>query len=235
MELMLLHFFVCLFGLLLFSRSVVSNSLWPRGLQHTRLPRPSLSLEVCSNSCPLSRWCHPAISSSVVPFSSCLQSFLASGSFSMSQVFTSGGPSIGASASVLPTDIQGWFPIRLTGLISLLCKGLSRVSSSTTSRKHRFFGTHPSLGFVKCCWRKAWSPSSSHQEGTFLGEMCAGASGINSFSGTTRAIECSFQPGNLVDPVFEMTSLKAAGDFLASFLEFMWWYTTFIFVLKWIQ
>ena len=112
----------------------------------------------------------------------------------------------------LPKNIQCWFPLRLTGLISLLFKGLSRVFSSTTIRKHQFFGTQPSLGSVKWGWQKAWSPSSSHQKGTFLGEMCAGAGGINSFSGTTRAIECSFQPGNLVDPVFEMTSLEAAGD-----------------------
>ena len=99
--------------LLLFSRSVVSNSLRPHGLQHTRLPCPSPSLGVCSNSCPLSWWCHPIISSSVIPFSSCLQSFPASGSFPMSQFFSSGGQSIGASASasVLPMNIRNWFPL----------------------------------------------------------------------------------------------------------------------------
>ena len=106
-----------------------------------------LSPRVCSNSCPLSRWCHPTISSSFVPFSSCLQSFPASGSSLMSWLFTSGGWSIGvsASASVLPMNIQGWFPLGLTGLISLQSKGLSRVFSTTTVWKHQFFGTQPSL------------------------------------------------------------------------------------------
>ena len=104
-----------------FSHSVVSNSLWPHGLQHTRLPCPSPTLGACSNSCPSSQWCHPTISSSVISFSSCLQSFPASGSFLMSQFFTSGGLSIGAStsASVLPMNIQDWFPLGLTGWISL--------------------------------------------------------------------------------------------------------------------
>ena len=113
--------------LLLFSPSVVSNSLWPHGLQHTRLPCPSPTHRVCSNSCPLSQWSHPTISSSVVPFSSCLLSFLESGSFPISQLFTSGGQSIGASASasVLPMNIQGWFPLRSTSLLSLLSKELS--------------------------------------------------------------------------------------------------------------
>ena len=103
-----------------FSRSVVSDSLQPHGLQHARLACPLLSPEVCSNSCPLSQWCHPTISSSVVPFSSCLQSFPASGSFPVSQFFPSGGQSVGvsASASVLPMNIQDWFPLGLTGLIS---------------------------------------------------------------------------------------------------------------------
>ena len=112
----------------------MSDALRPHGLQHTRFPCPSLSPGVCSNSCLLSHWCHPAISSSVVPFTSCLQSFPASGPFQMSQFFTSGGQSIGvsASASVLPMNIQGWFPLGLTGLISLLSKVLSRVFSSTT-------------------------------------------------------------------------------------------------------
>jgi len=127
--------------------SVVSNSLQPHGLQHAKLPCPSLSPGVCSNSCPSSRWCHPTISSSVVPFSSCLQSFPESGSFLMNQVFASGGQSIGTSAltSVLPMNIQDWFPLGLTGWISLQSKGLSRVFSNTTVQKHRIFGTQPSL------------------------------------------------------------------------------------------
>ena len=132
---------------LLFSFSVVSDPLWPHGLQHARLPCPSPSPRACSNSCPLNQWCHPAISYSVVPFSSCLQSFPASGSFLMSWLFTSGGQGIGvsASASVLPRNIQGWFPLGLTGWISLQSKGLSRVFSNTTVQKHQFFGTQPSL------------------------------------------------------------------------------------------
>ena len=106
----------------------MSDSLQPHRLQHTRLPCPSLSPGACSNSCPLSQWCHPTISPSVVPFSSCLQSFPASGSFQISQFFSSGGQRTGASASapVLPINIQGWFPLGLTSLISLLSKGLSR-------------------------------------------------------------------------------------------------------------
>ena len=127
--------------LLLFSCSVVFDSLWPHGLQQARLPCPSPSPRACSNSCPLSRWCHPNISSSVVLFF-CLQSFPASGSFPTSRLFTSGGQSTGASASasVLPMNIQNWFPLRLTGLISLLSKRLSRVFSNTTVQKHQFFG-----------------------------------------------------------------------------------------------
>ena len=105
--------------MLLFSRSVMSNSLWSHGLQHARLPCPSPSPGACSNSCPLNQWYHPTISSSVIPFSSWPQSFPASGSFPMSQLFTSGGQSIGASTSVLPMNIQDWFPLGLTGLISL--------------------------------------------------------------------------------------------------------------------
>ena len=125
------------FLLLLFSRSVVSNSLWSHGLQHARLPCPSPSPRACSNSCPLSQWCHPDISS-VVPFSSRLQSFPASGSFPVSQLFTSGGQRTGASApaSFLPMNIQDWFPLELTGLISLLSKGFSRVFSNSTVRRH---------------------------------------------------------------------------------------------------
>ena len=134
---------------LLVSCSVISNSLWPHGLQHAGLPCPSLSCGVCSDSYPLCWWCHPAISSAVTRFSSCLQSFPASGSFPMSWSFASGGQSIGASAlaSVLPMNIQGWFPLGLTGLISLHPKGFSRVFSSTIVQKHQFFSAQPSLWF----------------------------------------------------------------------------------------
>ena len=130
-----------------FSCSVVSNSLQLHGLQHARPPCPSPAPGACSNSCPSSWWCHPTISSSVVPFSSCLRPFLASGSFSMSQFFPSGVQSIGASASasVLPMNIQGWFPLGLTGLTSLQSKGLSRVFSNTTIQKHQFFSAQLSL------------------------------------------------------------------------------------------
>ena len=131
--------------LLLFSRSVMSDSLWPHGLQHARLPCPSPSPGVYSNSCPLSRWCHPTILSSVVSFFSCLQSFPASGFFLMSRLFASGGQSIRASASILPINIQDWFPLGLTGLISLKSKGLSRVFFNTAVQKHQFFGSQPSL------------------------------------------------------------------------------------------
>ena len=125
----------------------MSNTLQPHEVQHARLLSPSLSPRVCSNSCPMSRWCHPTISSSVAPFSSCPQSFSASGSFPMNQPFTSGGKSIraSASASVLPMNIQGWFPLGLTGLISLLSIGLLRVFSNTTVWKHQFFAAYPSL------------------------------------------------------------------------------------------
>ena len=131
---------------LLFSFLVVSDSLWPHRLQHVRLPCPSLSPGVGSNSYPLSWWFRPTISSSVAPFSSCFQSFPASGSFPMRRLFTSGGQS-GASASVavLPMNIQDWFPLGLTGWISLLSKGLSRVFSNSTVQKHQFFDTQPSL------------------------------------------------------------------------------------------
>ena len=117
-----------------FSHSVVSDSLQPHGLQDARLPCPSPTPGVYSNSCSSRWWCHPTISSSVVPFSSCLQSFPASGSFPMSQLFTSGGQSIGVSAStsVLPMNIQDWFPLGWAGWISLQPKGLSRVFSSTS-------------------------------------------------------------------------------------------------------
>ena len=123
------------------SRSVVSDSLQPHESQHTRPPCPSPTPGIYSNSCPLSWWCHPTISSSVIPFSSCLQSFPASRAFPMSQFFASGGQNIGvsASASVFPMNIQDWFPLGWTGWISLLSKGLSRVFSNTIVQKHQFF------------------------------------------------------------------------------------------------
>ena len=116
-------------------------------MHHTSLPCPSVPPRVCSNSCPLSQWCLPTISSSVTPFPSCPQSFPASGCFLMSQLFASVGQSIGASASVsvLPMNIQDWFPLGSTGLMSLQSKGLSRVFSNTTVWKHQFFGTQPFL------------------------------------------------------------------------------------------
>ena len=130
-----------------FSRSVVSDSLQPHESQHARPPCPSPTPGVYSNSCPSSRWCHPAISSSVVPFSSCPQSLPASGSFPMSQLFASGGQDIGvsASASVFPMNTQDSSPLGWTGWISLQHKGLSRVSSNTTVQKHQFFGAQLSL------------------------------------------------------------------------------------------
>ena len=130
-----------------FSHSFVSDPLRPHGLQHTRLPCPSPTPGIYSNSCPLRRWCQPTISSSVVSFSSCLQSFPASGSFPMSQLFASHGQRIlvSASASVLPMNIQDWFPLGLTGWISLQSKGLSRVFSNTTVQKHQSFGAQLSL------------------------------------------------------------------------------------------
>ena len=130
-----------------FSYSVMSDSLPPHQLQLARLPRPSTTPRACSDSCPLSQWYHPTISSSVDPFSSCLQSFPASGSFQVSQLFTSGDQNIGvsASASGLPMNIQDWFPLGWTGLISLQSKGLSRVFSSTIVQKHQFFWAQLSL------------------------------------------------------------------------------------------
>ena len=129
-----------------FSHSVIPDSLLPHGLQHTRPPCPSPAPRVHPNPCPVTQWCHPTISSSVVPFSSCPRSSPASGSFQMSQSFASGGQSIGvlASASVLPMNIQDWFPLGWTGWISLQSKGLSRVFSNTTVQKHQFFGAQPS-------------------------------------------------------------------------------------------
>ena len=131
-----------------FSCSVVSDSLQPHGLQHGRPPCPSPTPGVYSNLCSLSQWCHPTISSSVMPFSSRLQSVSASGSFQMSQFFTSGGQNIEvlALASVLPVNIQDWFPLGWTGWISLQSKGLSRVFSNTTVQKHQFFDAQLSYG-----------------------------------------------------------------------------------------
>ena len=141
--------------------------------QHTRLPCPSPSPRACSNSCPLSQWCHPIISSSITPFPSCPQSFPASGSFPKSGLFASGGQNVGAAASVLPMNIQGWFTLALTGLISLQSKGLSRVFSSTTVLKHQLFGALPSLrsschicngywkdhnlNYLDLCWQSIYS------------------------------------------------------------------------------
>ena len=125
------------------SLSVTSDSLWPHGLRQNRPPCPSPTPGVHSNSCPLSQWCHPTISSSVIPFSSCPQSLPASGSFPINQFFASCGQSIGVSAStsVLPMHFQDWFPLGWTGWISLQSKGLSRVFFNTTVQKHQFFST----------------------------------------------------------------------------------------------
>ena len=130
-----------------FSRSVMSDSLRPHEQQHARPPCPSPTPGVYPNSCPLSQWCDPTISSSAIPFSSCLQSFPTSGSFQMSHLFASGGQSTGVSAStsVLPMNIQDWFPLGWTGWISLQSKGLSRVFSNTTVQKHQFFCAQLSL------------------------------------------------------------------------------------------
>ena len=129
------------------SHSVMSSSLWPHGLQHAKPPCPSPTPGIHSNSCPSSRWYHPTISSSVIPFSSRLQFFSALGSFPVSQFFASGGQSTGASASasILPMNIQDLFPLGLTDLISLQSKGLSRVFSNTTVQKHQFFSTQLSF------------------------------------------------------------------------------------------
>ena len=132
-----------LFSSVEFSHSVMSDSLRPRELQHTRPPCPSPTPGVHSNSHPSSHWCHPAISSSVIPFSSCPESLPASETFPMSQLFTWGGQSTGSSAlaSVLPKNTRGWSPLGWTGWISLQSKGLSRVFSNTKVQKHQFFGT----------------------------------------------------------------------------------------------
>ena len=138
--------------LLLLSHSVTSNSLWPDGLQHASLPWTSPSSRTCSDTCPLSWWCHPTISSSAVPLFPCHQSFPASGTFLMSQFFESGGQSVGASTSVLPMNIQNWFPLGLIGLITLQSKGLWRLFSNIIVQKHlqrsAFFMvqlSHPSM------------------------------------------------------------------------------------------
>ena len=136
-------------GSVQFSHSVMSSSLWPHGLQHAMFSCPSPTPGAYSNSCPSSQWCHPAISSSATLFSFCLQSFPSSESFPLSWLFESSDQSIGASASaspsVLPMNIQDWFPLGLTGLISSQSKGLSRVFSNTTVQKHQFFGAQISL------------------------------------------------------------------------------------------
>ena len=135
----------------MFSSVQFSRSLRPHGLQHTRPPCPPPTPRVYPNSCPSSRWCHPTISSSVIPFSSCPQSFPTAGSFQMSQLFTSGGQSIGVSAStsVLPMNTQDWSPLGWTGWISLQSKGLSRVFSNITVQKHQFFGAQLSSAACK--------------------------------------------------------------------------------------
>ena len=140
-------FFFVIMQMHQFSRSVVSNSLWPHGLQHARPPCPSSTPGAYSNACSLSWWCHQTIPYSVISFSSCLHFFPESGAFLRSQFFASGGQSIGvsASASVLPMNIQDWFPLGLTGWISLQSKGLSRVLSNKTVQKHQFFSTQLSL------------------------------------------------------------------------------------------
>ena len=148
--------------LLLFSCSVVSDSLWPHGRQQGRLPCPSLYPGPCSNSSPLCWWCHTTISTSIVPFSSCLQIFPASESFPGSQLFSSDGRSIGisTSASVLPVNVQDWSLLGWTGWISLQSKGLSRVFSNTTVQKHQFFTTQLNLQSNShiCTWllKKTW-------------------------------------------------------------------------------
>ena len=156
-----------------FSHSVMSDSLLPHGLQHASLPCSSPSPRAYSNSCAQSQWCHPTVSSSVCPFSSSLRSFPASGSFPMSQFFTSGGQSIGvsASASVLPMNIQGWFPLGWTRWISLISKGLSRVFSNNTVQKHQFFGAQ--LFFIVQLSHPYMTTGKKHSltRGTFVGKV----------------------------------------------------------------
>ena len=159
----LLYPFICclhIFSSVQFSFSVVSNSLRPYGLQHARPPCPSPTPRAYSNSCPLSRWCHPAISSSAVPFSSCLQSFPASGSFPMSLFFASGGQRIrvSASASVLPMNFQDWFPLGWTGWIPLQSKGLSPTPQfkSINSLALRFLYSLTLTSIHDHCVRRVW-------------------------------------------------------------------------------
>ena len=167
--------------MLLFNCQIMPDSSWPQGLEHARLLCPWLFPRVCPSSCPMNQWCHPTISSSVVPFSSCHRSFPASGSFPVSWLFVSGGQSIeaSASASVLPKSIQGWFPLGLTDLISLVSKGLWRVLSRTTIRKHQFLSvqsnSHPSLPLPHgLCWKRRFPsflclPCHGHSTGIPLG------------------------------------------------------------------
>ena len=139
-----------------FSCSVMTNSLWPHGLQRSRLSCLSPIPWACLNSCQLSWWCHPTISSSVIPFSSHFQSFPASGAFLISQFFASGGQSMGVSASVLPMNIQDWFALGLTGWICLQSKGFSRIFSNTTVQNHQFFGAQLyglTLTSIHDCWK----------------------------------------------------------------------------------
>ena len=150
------EFYFILWVSVQFSFSVMSNSLWPHGLQHTRLHCPSPTPRAYSNPWPSSQWCHPTISSSAIPFSPCLQPFPASGSFQMSHFFKSCGQSIGvsASASVLPINIQDWLPLGLTGLISLESKGLWRVFSNLTVQKQQFFRAQ--LSFWSSSYIHTW-------------------------------------------------------------------------------
>ena len=158
-----------------FSCLVVSDSLRHHELQHARPPCQSPTPGVHSNSCPLSRWCHPAISSSVIPFSSSPQSFLASGSFQLSQLFASGSQSIGVSAStsVLPMNTQDWSPLGCTGWISLQSKGLSRIFSNSTVQKHQFFGAQlysPTLTSILVYWKKHSLKDFKHHLATIWNE-----------------------------------------------------------------
>ena len=155
-----------------FSHSVLSDSLWSHGLQEASLPCPSPIAGACSNSCPTSQCCHPTIWYSIITFSSCLQSFPASGSFLINQFFVSGGQSIGASAStsVLPLNIQGWFPLGLTDLISLQSKGLTRVFSNTTVLKHELFGAQISLQSTLTSMHDYWKTIALTRH-TFVGKI----------------------------------------------------------------
>ena len=165
-------------ALLLFSCSVVSDSLRPHRLQHARLPCPSLSPRVCPNSCPLHQWCHPTISSSVILFLSYLQSFSASGSFPVSRLLTSSGQSIGGLYVNILVSTQYWFPLGLTGWISLLPKGLSRVFSNTTVQKHPFLGCiynckYLDIGLQACIYVMGWGEKGRNQTAfkPFLGDF----------------------------------------------------------------